>query len=460
MGPTEAGATKAIETAGEIPLAPALTAEQLNAEPSGNWITSEGGTTGDHYSRLSEVTTSNASQLKADWMTELNHSAEAAKYSGEADPTEYDGVLYYPTGADDIFAVSAASGKILWEHKGELPETVADVCCGWDNRGVTIGEGMVFSAVLNGSVEALNQQTGELVWKTELGEPAEGFTVTSAPLYYEGMIFIGPVGSEYGVRGFMEAFNAKTGALVWKHYNIPAPGEFGHESWPTGTACHECDNEWEHGGATTWNAPTVDPKDGDIYYSTANAGGGGIGGGKNGGDSGGDTRGGADLWTVSMLALNYKTGELAWGYQQVHHDIWDYDASTQPTMINVEIGGKKVEGIVQANKDGFAYFVNAATGQPVFPIEEKPVPQNTKLLATYPTQPIPAMPPFNPPKADAEELKILKEELEGSAKTAKVPVPTIVTGAGYDGGSVFAPCSEYGEATINESRALDWRTRR
>ena len=189
------------------------------------------------------------------------------------------------------------------------------MCCGWDNRGVTIGGGLVYSAVLNGSLEALNQQTGELVWKTELGEPAEGFTVTSAPLYYEGMIFIGPVGSEYGVRGFMEAFNAKTGALVWKHYNIPAPGEFGHESWPTGTPCHECDNEWEHGGATTWNAPTVDPKDGDIYYSTANAGGGGIGGGKNGGDSGGDTREGADLWTVSMLALNYKTGELAWGYQ-------------------------------------------------------------------------------------------------------------------------------------------------
>ena len=99
---------------------------------------------------------------------------------------------------------------------------------------MSIGEGRVFSAELNGSVEALNQQTGKLVWRTELGEPAEGFTVTSAPLYYEGMIFIGPVGSEYGVRGFMEAFNAKTGALVWKHYNIPAPGEFGHETWPTG----------------------------------------------------------------------------------------------------------------------------------------------------------------------------------------------------------------------------------
>ena len=261
--------------------------------------------------------------------------------------TVYKGVGYYPTGADDIFAVSIASGKILWVHKGELPETVADVCCGWDNRGVAIGDGLVYSAVLTGSIEALNQQTGQTVWKTELGEPAEGFTTTSQPLYYEGMVFIGPVGSEYGVRGFMEAFNAKTGALIWKHYNIPAPGEFGHETWPTAAegptraaTCKECDNEWQHGGATTWNAPTVSAETGDIYYSTANAGGLGV----NGGDSGGDTRGGEDLWTASMLALNYKTGEQVWGYQEVHHDIWDYDQSVAPIMINAEVNGKKIEG--------------------------------------------------------------------------------------------------------------------
>ena len=131
VGPTEAGGTKAVETGGEIPLAPAFTAEQVNAEPSGNWISSEGGTTGDHFSRLGEVTTANAGQLKADWMTELNHSAEAAKYSGEADMVVYGGVGYYATGADDVFAISIASGKILWEHEGELPESVADVCCGW-----------------------------------------------------------------------------------------------------------------------------------------------------------------------------------------------------------------------------------------------------------------------------------------------------------------------------------------
>ena len=160
-------------------------------------------------------------------MTQLDGSAEAPKYSGEAPPVEYKGVIYYVTGADDTFAVSVKSGKILWVHKGELPETVNDVCCGWDNRGVTLGDGKVYTAVLDGSIEALSQKTGHVVWKTEVGNPTQGFTVTSAPLYYNGMIFIGPVGSEYNVRGFMEAFSAKTGKRLWKHYNIPGPGEAG-----------------------------------------------------------------------------------------------------------------------------------------------------------------------------------------------------------------------------------------
>ena len=324
-------------------------------------------------------------------MTQLDGSADAAKYSGEAPPAEYDGVIYYVTGADDTFAVSVASGKILWVHPGELSETDSAVCCGWDNRGVALGDGMVYTALLSGSIEALNQKTGELVWRTELGEPSEGFTVTSAPLYYNGMIFIGPVGAEQGVRGFVSAFNAKTGALIWKHYNVSAPGEYGANTWPHNTECTQCNGEWEHGGATTWNAPTVDDKTGLIYYSTANAG----------NDFKGGTRPGENLWSVSILALNYKTGELAWGYQQVHHDIWDNDSSGPTSMINVEVEGKKVEGVVETNKDGFAYFLNAATGQPVFPITEEPVPQFAPE-ATYPTQPIPSMPAVYPLKAPPE----------------------------------------------------------
>ena len=455
----EKGGTKAIESASEIPLAPAFTKAELTAQPKGNWISSQGGgATGDHYSQLTEITPANVASLKSTWMTQLDGSGIGSKYSGEADMTVYKGVGYYPTGADDIFAVSIASGKILWVHKGELPETVADVCCGWDNRGVAIGDGLVYSAILTGSIEALNQQTGQLVWKTELGEPAEGFTATSQPLYYEGMVFIGPVGSEYGVRGFMEAFNAKTGALLWKHYNIPAPGEFGHETWPTAAegptraaTCKECDQEWQHGGATTWNAPTVSAATGDIYYSTANAG----GLGTNGGDSGGDTRGGEDLWTVSMLALNYKTGEQVWGYQEVHHDIWDYDQSVAPIMINAEVNGKKIEGIATGNKDGYIYYVNSETGQPVFEAPEKAIPQDVPLEATFPTQPIPVIPPAEEMHPTAEELTAFQEKAcsEAAATTAAhkpFACPKVVQG-GYEGLNVFAPYNEVGSSTVELS---------
>jgi alcohol dehydrogenase (cytochrome c) len=455
------GGTKAIESASEIPVAPEFTPAQLNAESDGNWLSSQGGgTTGDHMSLLSEITPANVASLKADWMTQLDGSGEASKYSGEADVVAYDGVGYYPTGADDIFAISLKSGKILWLHKGELPETIADVCCGWDNRGVSIGGGMVFSSVLTGSVEALNQQTGALIWKTEMGEPAEGFTATTQPLYYDGKVFAGPVGSEYGVRGFMEAFNAKTGALLWKHYNIPAPGEFGHETWPvqnpnapggiTGT-CKECDQEWQHGGATTWNAPTVDPKTNTVEYSTANAGGIGV----NGGDSGGDTRGGEDLWTASMLSLNANTGELVWGYQEVHHDIWDYDQSVAPVMTTATIEGKTVEGIVAGNKDGFLYYVNAETGVPIFPAPETPVPQDVALEATFPTQPIPSIPPPENLRITPEELALAQAKAcEEAAKTTAAhkpfPCPKVVNG-GWNEDDVFAPFTEVGSSTVELS---------
>ena len=200
-------------------------------------------------------------------------------------------------------------------------QRLANPCCGWDNRGVASAKASSSPRIAQWP-EALNQKTGELVWKTELGEAERRLSrVTAHPLYYDGMVFIGPVGSEYGIRGFMAAYSAKTGELLWKHYNVPAPGEYGHNTWPTGTGCVECNGEWEHGGASVWHAPSVDPKAGLIYYSTANAY----------PDYYGGERPGENLWTASMLALNYKTGKMAWGYQQVHHDIWDFD-SANPTV--------------------------------------------------------------------------------------------------------------------------------
>jgi alcohol dehydrogenase (cytochrome c) len=366
---------------------------------------------GERYSTLTQINASNVSQLKGDWETKLNESGTLEKYSQEANSVEYEGVIYIATGADDVFAVSAASGKILWETKANLPaSTATSVCCGWDNRGVAIGGGMVYTAILDGYIEALNQKTGAVVWKTEVAPVTAGNTVTLAPLYDEGLVFAGPVGAEYGVRGFMAAYNANTGKLVWKHYNIPAPNEPGGKSWPS------YNKLWEHGGATTWNTPTYDPKLGLMYFSTANAG----------EDFEGSERPGDNLYASSILALNIKTGKMVWYYQTVHHDIWDFDDPSPTVLMNVEVNGKMEEGIAEPSKTGYVYFLNRKTGKPIFPIPETAVPQS-KADATAATQPIPSMAPFSPTTISAEQKAVLQASLKSSTP-AGTPIPTVIAG--------------------------------
>jgi quinohemoprotein ethanol dehydrogenase len=251
------------------------------------------------------------------------------------------------------------------------------------------------------------------------------------------MIFIGPVGSEYGVRGFMAAYSAKTGELLWKHYNIPSPGEYGHNTWPTGTTCVQCNGEWEHGGATVWQAPRVDPKAGLIYYSTANAG----------PDYTGDARAGANLWTAATLALSYKTGEIAWGYQEVHHDIWDFDSAAPVSVVDVEVNGKMVEGVVETNKDGDTYFENATTGEPVFPTKEESYTQD-EAEETFPTEPIPTFPNvLDGEKIPASVLAELQAGVNSTAAAKHItPVP-MVEEAGI-AGDQFGKIGQPGETTI------------
>jgi alcohol dehydrogenase (cytochrome c) len=426
-----------------IRTAPAFSADDLSALPREDWITNGGHLANQRYSPLDQIDTDNVAELKGEWLTHLNGSGTAAKYSAEAQPIVYEGVIYIPTGEDDVFAVSVDSGEILWEYQGNLDHTISTVCCGWLSRGVALGDGMVFLGKLDGSLVALDQKTGKEGWKTQVGRWQDGYTITSAPLYYDGMVITGVSGGEFGIRGRVTAYDAETGAERWRFYTIPGPGEVGHDTWPA-------DNDaWTHGGAPVWQTPSVDPELGLIYFSTGNAS----------PDLDGSQRAGDNLFNTAIVAIDAKTGGYRWHYQFVHHDIWDYDAPSPTILFDVEIDGEKRHAIAEAAKTGWLYLLDRETGKPLFPIPEQPVPQD-KRQKTSPTQPIPsyeATIPHRPTPAQVDEVEQLvrkqakdREPLPVvAAKTIYTPFwndEVVVIAPGPQGGTNWQPAS-YNPAT-------------
>jgi alcohol dehydrogenase (cytochrome c) len=404
---TEAAAPpEEAETAeeGGIAMAPAFTSDELNEEPGDNWITNGGSLTNDRFSTLDEINTENVKQLKGDWMTKIGQNATAAKFSAEGQALEYEGTIYISDGADDVFALDAGSGEILWTYEPHLPaDPLGDVvCCGWDNRGVALGDGMVFVSQLNGAQVALDQETGKVKWSTPVVEPGKGFTITSAPLYYEGNLYVGGSGGEYGIRGRLTALDATTGKILWKSYTIPGPGEPGHDSWPN-------NDSWKHGGAGIWNTPTVDPKTNTLYFSTSNAA----------PDWNGAERAGDNLWTASIVAMDADSGKIKWGYQMVHHDLWDYDAPSPTVLFDGEMNGKTVEAVGEPEKTGWVYLLDRNTGKPIYPIPEVKVPQDP-ANKTSPTQPEPTMEPFSPIEVSKESIEKVEESMAGEKDAPKI----------------------------------------
>jgi len=336
-----------------------------------DWITYGGSMTNGRYSTLDQVNTSNVGGMKGAWMTRLG-SARGSKYIFEADPLVIDGVMYIPTGNDDIFAMDAKTGKKLWTWESDIPQVNDLICCGWDNRGVAVGGGAVFTGLLDGSFVALDQKTGNQLWRTQLEDYHDGFSITGATRYFDGLVFTGMSGAENGVRGRLYALDAKTGKEVWRFYTIPAPGETGGDTWPNDGFAYL------HGGGTVWQAPAIDPTLGMIYFSTGNAG----------PDYDGSVRAGDNLFSASIVALDYKTGAYKWHFQEVHHDIWDYDAPSPVVLFDQTYNGVPRKGLSQAGKTGWVYYLDRTNGEPLVGIDEKPVGQEPRQ-ATAATQPYP-----------------------------------------------------------------------
>jgi quinohemoprotein ethanol dehydrogenase len=385
------GSTKAV---------PAFTADELTALPQQDWLTNGGTLFNQRYSPLDQIDRSNVADLKGVWRTHLS-SATAFKYSGETQPLVHDGVIYLSTGASDVFALDVESGKTIWQYEGNLDQSINTVCCGWTSRGVAIGDGRVYLGKLDGNLVALDAHSGQEVWSAAVGDWRKGETITSAPLYYEGLVVTGISGGEFGVRSRVTAYDAETGKLVWRFYTIPGPGEVGHDTWPQ-------DNDaWKHGGAPVWQTPAVDPKLGLLYFSTGNTS----------PDFDGSSRKGDNLFANSIVAVDAKTGEYRWHYQQVHHDIWDLDSPSPVVLFDLTVDGKLRHVLAEASKTGWVYILDRTNGKPLVGIDEKAVPQELRQH-TAETQPYPVGDAFTPQSVTAEEVARLTKARAAAAQEA------------------------------------------
>ncbi len=344
----------------------------LTAPPTADWRTNGGNVYNQRYSPLADIDRDNVADLKGVWRARLAGSGAGAQYSGEAQPIVYDDTIYVSTGADDVFALSAKSGEIIWRYEADLDPNITSVCCGWTNRGVAVSADKVFIGRLDAKLVALDRRTGSVVWSIQAERWQENYSITGAPLYFDGMVIIGFAGADRGTRGRVKAYDAEDGRLLWTFYTIPGPGEAGHDTWPQ-------DNDtWQYGGGSVWQTPALDPDLGLLYFSTGNAG----------PDFNGAARAGDNLFTSSIVAIDARTGRYRWHYQEVHHDLWDYDAPNPVILMDVRVRGRKRKALAQVGKTGWAYILDRVTGRPLVGIDERAVPQEPRQ-ATAATQPYP-----------------------------------------------------------------------
>jgi len=410
---------------GQAPSFRSPTQQELSSTKaaSTNWITYGGALNNERYSTLDQINTGNVGQLKGAWLTRLN-SGRGTKYRFEPDPLVIDGVMYIPTGNDDIFALDAKTGRKLWEYDSDIPQVNDALCCGWDNRGLAAGGGKIFSGQLDGSMIALDQKTGQLAWRTQLEDYKEGYSITGATRYYDGLVFTGMSGGERGIRGRVYGIDAKTGAEAWRFYTVPGPGDIGSDTWPMNDPDPIKATIYQRGGATVWQGPAIDPELGMLYFSTGNAT-----------PWEGSLRPGDSLFSASVLALDYKTGQYKWHFQEVRHELWDYDGPSPVVLFDQMYNGQMRKGLYHANKTGWLYFLDRTNGQPLIGMDYRAVPQEPRQN-TADTQPYPVGDAF---VSQCPE-PMPQFALSGCIFTPYWDVPVVIR-PNADGGAGFNPTS-------------------
>jgi alcohol dehydrogenase (cytochrome c) len=334
--------SSAAEQQGKSPVTAVVNAgaADLLAQPVGaNWTSYNGDYTGRRYSSLHEINPENVARLRASWVFHPGNSEKL-----EATPVVVNGIMYV-TSANDAFALDARTGRVVWHHERPVSSGLLDDAAAHHNRGVGVWRNFVYMETDDAHLLCLDARSGILLWDVAYADKVKHYGATSAPLVVKDAVIVGTSGGDSGVRGFLAAYDALTGKLKWRFWTIPGPGEFGSTSWPG--------DSYLHGGGTTWMPGTYDPKLNTLYWTTSNAA----------PDFVGDSRPGDDLYTACVLALNPDTGELKWHFQFTPHDLYDYDANETPVLVDVEDGGATRHLLVQANRNGFLYFLDRTNGK-------------------------------------------------------------------------------------------------
>ncbi len=305
-----------------------------------DWTSSGGSNDATRFSSLAQITPSNVHRLGVAWTAQQGKNL----VGWETVPVVVKGVMYYTTQTDQVRAVNAATGKLLWQYtpKVDFYRSISGGGGGVaQNRGVTVVNGTVYLTTFDARLVALQASTGEKLWISNVADPNAGYAESSPATYWNGLLFIGSEEGDAGQRGFEAAFDAKTGKQVWKFYTVPKPGE----GWMPKAG--------NHGGGDVWMPSTIDPSTGLLYFGTGNPS----------PDFTNAQRPGCNTWVNAIVALNAKTGKLAWGYSEYCNDVWDYDSMPQPFLIDLTIHGKMTRVVAHGNKAGKFFFFEAKTGK-------------------------------------------------------------------------------------------------
>jgi PQQ-dependent dehydrogenase (methanol/ethanol family) len=294
------------------------------------------------FAPQTQINAKTISNLGEAWHSDLGGD----QYLQESFPIVVDGVIYVTTSTDEVYAFDGATGKVKWKYAPRVDFSLSSGVGGYGisvNRGVAVADGKVYLLTFDCQLKAISAATGEELFSKQVDDPRSGAYETMSPTVYDGKVYVGNSGSDQGVRGFVAAYDAKTGKQDWRFYTIPAVGQ----GWrKKGT-----------GGGTVYMAPTVDTQNGRILVGTSNPSPAIVG----------TTRPGNNLYTSSIVALDARTGKLAWHNQEIPHDLWDYDAASPVVLLDSVVNGKKVRIAAEAGKSGYLFMLDAKTGKDVFP---------------------------------------------------------------------------------------------